>query len=909
MAMVLQPSRVRLTQAIYFGKPAGFGVTSITGGNGITATPNPIITTGTLDLGPLTSDWNAGSFDINAQNTTLWLNVISFGADPTGGVDSTPAFQLAHTAAPASGAVICAPRGQYRIEGTVTISKSGVHVQGDGRDATEIVAAPVGPTACFIFANGASTINNCSIKGMTFRSADTVTQKYAIQADDAVNFVIEEVNITGGNAFIGGWTGASSVGFLLRGRQELRVSNCAINSADFPIIIGPNPNNATISFDHSSIKGCELVVSPVLTNAAITVQDGLALTNSAFEHLAFVRGGPGISFNNTLMATSSSSISINDIRSEQGVDAAAYTIDFRSSSGALQALNIQNARMDPARNGIRLTNAKWPLISDVIYGGAGTFLNFSASVEGPTVINSFKPVPSAIVDASSVPVTISHQNGGNPPSSGFGTLTPLAALTVTTPAYFGASTTPATTGAQLDVIRDDSLLVEGSDSVYMRSGAGATNVGLRVGTDKTRNAGYVQTIEPSTSYVTKFLALNPNGGSVGINTGATTATRTLDLNGVQRYRGQAAPAVSEANSGTIYFDSATNKLKASLNGSAYVDIIGSGGLTGSGTTGQVAYWDGTTSLASPSAIYIDAINNRIGINVPAPTYPFDIDGDINVINAPATIRLAGDPVMQAGTGATKLGGTHGIITASDTAIGSGAMANASGAGAGGNTAIGLQAMGLSTAAENNTAVGALALDATQGVANVAVGVAAGLTNTTGSYNIFIGETADATAGNLTNAGAIGRGATVAQSNSLCIGGGIQGVGIKTSTPKVALDVGGAIAVFPVEVTLVNGLNSDISPLVDAGMLRIVGPTGAFSLGGFGIPTGIPGISGPTGGQMLYVFNSEAQQMTIVEEDLLSTAIFRIKTLTGGDVVLRAGTSAATFVYDDSVDRWLLMSSN
>jgi hypothetical protein len=50
-------------------------------------------------------------------------------------------------------------------------------------------------------------------------------------------------------------------------------------------------------------------------------------------------------------------------------------------------------------------------------------------------------------------------------------------------------------------------------------------------------------------------------------------------------------------------------------------------------------------------------------------------------------------------------------------------------------------------------------------------------------------------------------------------------------------------------------------------------------------------------------------MTIVNEDASSTATSRIKTLTGGNVVLRAGTSAATFMYCDVEDRFILMSSN
>ncbi len=103
------------------------------------------------------------------------------------------------------------------------------------------------------------------------------------------------------------------------------------------------------------------------------------------------------------------------------------------------------------------------------------------------------------------------------------------------------------------------------------------------------------------------------------------------------------------------------------------------------------------------------------------------------------------------------------------------------------------------------------------------------------------------------------------------------------------------------VTLVNGLNSDIS---NNGTVykRITGPSAGFSVGGFGLGSG-------GDGSHLILYNSTAQAMTIVNEDLSSTDIKRFKTLTGGNVVLRAGTSAASFIYDITETRWILVSSN
>jgi hypothetical protein len=53
----------------------------------------------------------------------------------------------------------------------------------------------------------------------------------------------------------------------------------------------------------------------------------------------------------------------------------------------------------------------------------------------------------------------------------------------------------------------------------------------------------------------------------------------------------------------------------------------------------------------------------------------------------------------------------------------------------------------------------------------------------------------------------------------------------------------------------------------------------------------------------------AQQMTIVNNDGSSAAANRITTLTGGNVVLRAGTSSASFIYEDVSDTWILVGTN
>ncbi len=114
--------------------------------------------------------------------------------------------------------------------------------------------------------------------------------------------------------------------------------------------------------------------------------------------------------------------------------------------------------------------------------------------------------------------------------------------------------------------------------------------------------------------------------------------------------------------------------------------------------------------------------------------------------------------------------------------------------------------------------------------------------------------------------------------------------------------GGGGGFARVSITLSNGLNSDIaiSGTEHHRLIRITGPSAAFSVGGF---------DAGAAGDLLTVYNATSQQMTVVDGDGSSTASKRIVTLTSADLVLRTGTSSVTLVYDDSASRWIVSGSN
>lgn len=889
MTMILQKTRLRLTQAIYFGFPP------VAVGSGFLKADGSV---------PLTANWNAGNFRIDSQNSTRWFNIIAYGADPLGSSDCAAAITAAvAAAAAASGGVVYFPRGTYKIVSTISVTTAGITFLGDGHNATNIDFEPVAPATCFKFSAGAGTINNCRIYGMTFSSLNIVDTKVAVEVLDSINFRAQDVNITG----LGAWKGGNSIGFKIAGRQEIRIRDLDINDCDMPIVIAPNPNNATLSFDHSSIESSQLVVTTGSNNAAITISDGLAISNASFRNIATVRGGPGISMNNTTMATASAVIVIDDLRSEQGNDPTAYAIDLRSTNGAIQSLHVNGARLENDRNGIRLSNARWPLVESVQFEGAGgtTFLNLAASVENFTIKNSFAAAAATITDLSVNPTAENLVIGGNPGFTAHGSLAlPSGAppFSVGTTSQFRATSTGqiGLAGAAIDA--DITLgplstqhWVGGNGIIYSEPAApAATTLNLSAISNGTpgygQNGASMRLQSDGSANGTVLFATNglermriDQSGNVGIAT-AGAATRPLDLNGPQRWRGIAAPAVSEANSGTIYFDSATNKLKASLNGSAYVDLIGSGGLTGSGSAGRLTYWDTVASVASPTSLYVDAANNRLGLNVAAPAYRLDMDGDINL--------TTGSGLFINGTKVFWSDSVQG-------AIGVGYQSNADAFPGVETVGVGVNALKVGQG-NRNTALGTdAAAFTTTGTSNTMLGRASGVTNTTGSQNVLLGSEADVSVNNLTNAVAIGYQAVVAASDSMVLGNASMKVGIVTSTPKTALDVDGAVCTRHKDKALVNGLNSDIA-LSNTSWLRITGPTGAFSVGGFTL-----GVDG----RRLTIFNTVAQQMTIVNNDGSSAAANRITTLTGGNVVLRAGTSSASFIYEDVSDTWILVGTN
>lgn len=105
--------------------------------------------------------------------------------------------------------------------------------------------------------------------------------------------------------------------------------------------------------------------------------------------------------------------------------------------------------------------------------------------------------------------------------------------------------------------------------------------------------------------------------------------------------------------------------------------------------------------------------------------------------------------------------------------------------------------------------------------------------------------------------------------------------------------GGSIATRKQDLVLGNGANNDIA--VTKSVVRITGPTGAFS---------ISSIANPTDGRRVTLLNLSGQAMTITNAAATGTAANRILTSTGANLVGTLGNiTAITLIYDSTSARW------
>jgi trimeric autotransporter adhesin len=160
--------------------------------------------------------------------------------------------------------------------------------------------------------------------------------------------------------------------------------------------------------------------------------------------------------------------------------------------------------------------------------------------------------------------TASSTTASGTVTEAYGTKSAAVATAATITSAFGmygqVSTSASASSAIFEARAADFSVSQGAGSTILNG------VGVYIGN--------VQATTKYSLYASDSLAPSYFAGNVGI--GTTAPATALDLNGAWSVRGMAAPAVSVAGQGRIYFDSTANKFKVSENNGAYTDLVGSG---------------------------------------------------------------------------------------------------------------------------------------------------------------------------------------------------------------------------------------------------------------------------------------------------------------------------------------------
>lgn len=319
------------------------------------------------------------------------VNILDYGADPTGVADSTAAIQAAINSFASGRGTVFFPIGTFKVTSTITVAQDRIHLIGAGSWATQLLFVPTADGTCLKLAKGVSVLFQGSVTGISFYSNDSTYTKTALEIVDTSGYNIEDI-VVGGSVTVGGsnfWSGgAGSRGIWVRGREAANISRIYAY-ADKPIQISTNPNYGPISIDHFYFSNCYLAGNGF---PCVTIDSGVNLTNVTFDgYQAWVLGTHGIYWDDTTSSSVSQTLSLCNIRTEQGTSSTSYSV-YISHNTSLQSLKIENCQFDLARNGIYLRRVIRVSIYNVIDASTSpthTNLNADSTVQEIDIRNCY----------------------------------------------------------------------------------------------------------------------------------------------------------------------------------------------------------------------------------------------------------------------------------------------------------------------------------------------------------------------------------------------------------------------------------------------------------------------------------------------------------------------------------------
>jgi len=298
----------------------------------------------------------ADQIEANAYGTSL---------GKYGTVADMTAALTAAAAALVTGGTITIPKGVWAMAAGWNYTGQRVHLLGAGKNLSMVNFNPAAPGVAMSFnAGGGSGYVEGSVKQIGFTSSNSV-DKTAISLVNVGNVEVHNVAIADGS-----WLGANSIGVLTAGRQLVHISNSKF-ACSRPVVVAQNASFTSLSADHFIFEKSELIGNSA-SFPVIEFSDGASFSSTTMQFLAIVKGKDGVRWVDTTSTAASFLLAFRDIRTEQGLDATAWSFDLESTAQNIQEVLFENIRLDLNRNGIKLRGAQRITARNVTFaGGAG----------------------------------------------------------------------------------------------------------------------------------------------------------------------------------------------------------------------------------------------------------------------------------------------------------------------------------------------------------------------------------------------------------------------------------------------------------------------------------------------------------------------------------------------------------
>lgn len=276
----------------------------------------------------------AGRYQIFGGSGNIYFNRAPvlfpewWGAKTNGATDCSPAINKAIDALEGSlvtTGYIDFDNGVYLCQTGLTYGRDRINTDGKGPHATMLLFMPSADGAFLTYERSGSPLYQCSLRNLSIYSTDTTHTKIAVRLVDIREFVLQDVVIAG-SGVNGAWSGGgASVAVQTEGRDTSIVESFAAYS-DRPVLIKPNLTETDLDLDSWTFRDCYLVGSGNV-HPIIEAEDGVSLTNVHFEgRQAWAFGSHGFYYVSSSHEVSPYSVSIKNVRWEQGTNAAGHVV-------------------------------------------------------------------------------------------------------------------------------------------------------------------------------------------------------------------------------------------------------------------------------------------------------------------------------------------------------------------------------------------------------------------------------------------------------------------------------------------------------------------------------------------------------------------------------------------------------